>query len=132
MNHATVSLWMALGTATGGMLRYGVAQSIATGDAFPWSTLIVNALGSLLIGWIAGRATDPGSRLAHAHLHAFWVPGFCAGLTTFSVFSQDTMRLLQSGTTGAGIANITTTLLLMLAATALGLTMAPKRSGHRD
>lgn len=132
MNHVTTSLWMALGTALGGTLRYGVDQSITTGDGFPWSTLIVNTLGCLLIGWIAVRATDPGSRLAHTHVHAFWVPGFCAGLTTFSVFSRDTLGLLQSGATGAGIANITTTLVLMLMATALGLAVAQKRSGHRD
>ncbi|WP_077529853.1 fluoride efflux transporter FluC [Vreelandella utahensis] len=121
MNQAITSLWVALGTALGGVIRYGVDRFMLPEAPFPWSTLVVNTLGSLLIGWIAGRATIPSSRLAHANLHAFLVPGFCAGLTTFSVFSHETLVLLRSGAVAAGTANITGTIVLMLLGSALGL-----------
>ena len=127
MNHGITSLWVALGTALGGVLRYGVDRLMVPVALFPWSTLIVNTIGSLIIGWIAGRATIPSSRLAHANLHAFLVPGFCAGFTTFSVFSHETLSLLRSGAVAAGVANITATVVMMLVATALGLA-----AGRRD
>lgn len=126
MNHAVTTLWVALGTALGGILRFGADQFIPAAAGFPWSTLAVNTLGSVLIGWIAGRATDPSSRLAHTSVHAFLVPGFCAGLTTFSVFSQQTLILLQEGALSAGLVNVTATLVLMVAGAALGL-----RAGRR-
>ncbi|MEQ6885734.1 CrcB family protein [Salicola sp. Rm-C-2C1-2] len=132
MNSTLTAFWVALGTALGGVLRHGLDRFMVSGHAFPWSTLTVNILGSLLIGWIAGRAADPASRLAHANLHAFLVPGFCAGLTTFSVFSLETLTLLRSGAITAGIANIAATLVLMLLAATLGLAAGQTMKDHED
>lgn len=132
MNSTLTAFWVALGTALGGVLRHALDRLMVPGDAFPWSTLMVNILGSLLIGWIAGRAADPASGLAHANLHAFLVPGFCAGLTTFSVFSLETLILLRSGAITAGIANIAITVVLMLIAATLGLTAARNMKDRED
>lgn len=132
MNHAVTTLWVALGTALGGVLRFGADLLIPAAAGVPWSTLAVNTLGSALIGWIAGRATDPSSRLAHASVHAFLVPGFCAGLTTFSVFSHETLTLLRTGAVSAGLFNITATLVLMVAGAALGFRASMNMTQHRD
>ena len=132
MNHTLTTLWVALGTALGGVLRFGADRLIPATAGVPWSTLVVNTLGSLLIGWVAGRATDPSSRLAHAHVHAFLVPGFCAGLTTFSVFSHQTLTLLRSGALSMGLFNITATLVLMVAGAALGLAASRNTTKHGD
>lgn len=132
MSHRLTSFWVALGTALGGSLRYSADQLLAATGGFPWSTVVVNTLGSLLIGWIAGRATDPSSRLAHTTVHAFLVPGFCAGLTTFSVFSHQTLSLFLSGATAVALLNVTMTLVLMLAGAAAGLAAGRGRPGHKD
>lgn len=132
MNHAITTLWVALGTALGGVLRFGADQLMPATSGFPTSTLVVNTLGSVLIGWIAGRATDPSSRLAHTGVHAFLVPGFCAGLTTFSIFSHQTLTLLRAGALSAGLFNVTATLVLMIAGAALGLGAGRNTTKHRN
>jgi len=133
VNQGITSLWVALGTALGGILRYGVDRFMAPEATFPWSTLVVNTVGSLLIGWVAARATTPSSRFAHADIHAFLVPGVCAGFTTFSVFSHETLILLRSGAVAAGIANMTVTVVLMLVAAAVGLAAGRRNmTDHTD
>ena len=131
MNHAITTLWVSLGTALGGVLRFGADRLIPTGIGITWSTLAVNTLGSILIGWIAARATDPSSRLTNAQLHAFLVPGFCAGLTTFSVFSHQTLILLRAGDLSGALLNVTATLVLMVAGAALGLAAGANARKHR-
>jgi CrcB protein len=90
-------LAVALGGATGALARYGV--SVATthllGASFPYGTLIVNVLGSLLLGvLIEGMAlawTIPGpARL-------FLVVGMFGAFTTFSTFSLDVMVMYERG-----------------------------------
>jgi len=65
------------------------------GDGFPWGTLAVNLLGSLVIG----LAMEFGlhSTLIPAGLRVGLTVGFMGGLTTFSTFSYETLRLLQTG-----------------------------------
>lgn len=121
MNRFMTTLWVALGTALGGGLRFSADQLVPVGAGLPWATLTVNALGSVLIGWVAGRARDPLSRLARTNLFAFMVPGVCAGLTTFSVFSHQTLILFRTGALSAGLINVAATLALMIAGVILGL-----------
>ncbi len=130
MNHGITTLWVALGTALGGLLRFSVDQLTPAALGVPWNTLTVNTLGSILIGWIAAHATDPSSRLAHASVHAFLVPGFCAGLTTFSVFSHQTLTLLRAGDLPAALFNVTATLVLMVAGAALGMVAGRRTRRH--
>lgn len=95
-------LWIALGSALGGMARHWltivVTERLAA--AFPWGTFLVNASGSLLIGIIAAlpEAQVPG--LARS----FLMVGVLGGYTTFSAFSLQTAHLFTGGHAGTGVA----------------------------
>ena len=82
-----------LGGAAGAMLRYAVSL-IPYKGTFPLLTLLINFLGALVIGFIAGtairRELDPNFVL-------FLKTGVCGGFTTFSTFSLETMTLLEQG-----------------------------------
>lgn len=92
-------LWIGLGGALGSIARYAMATGIMqwTGLAqtgrFPLGTLLVNLLGCLLIGVMAGLAQrfdwlTPAVRL-------FIVTGVLGGFTTFSAFGLETVELMQ-------------------------------------
>ena len=88
-------LWIGLGGFIGANARYFLGRAVIEryGSAFPWGTLTVNVLGSLLIGVIleiiGQRATsDPAYRL-------FLVVGFLGGFTTFSTFAFESVTLLE-------------------------------------
>lgn len=113
-----LSLWVLAGSALGGLLRYWltIASALLLGPAFPWGTLLINVLGSLVIG-LAGSATDPR---AHESLRAFIMVGVCGGFTTFSSFSLQTMELLQTGRPLAAFGYVAGSVLICLAAVWLG------------
>jgi CrcB protein len=96
-------LLVALGSAIGGVARYGVYQLMARwlGTQFPWGTLAVNLAGSALIGWLA--ATLPP---AAAPWRLLLMTGVCGGFTTFSAFSMDTLQLLRAGEPGRAALNV--------------------------
>lgn len=99
-----LSMWVILGSALGGLARYWLAILVAwaLGPAFPWGTLLINVLGSLVIG-IAGSATDARE---HAAFRAFLMVGVCGGFTTFSSFSLQTLELVQNDRVGPALAYI--------------------------
>ena len=83
---------VALGGAVGAMGRYAISL-IPVKTSFPVLTLITNALGAVLIGFIVGlvsqrEAVSPRSVL-------FWKTGICGGFTTFSTFSLEAVSLLE-------------------------------------
>ena len=110
-------LLIALGGAVGSVLRALVGRAIPAG-ALPWGTILVNVTGSLLIGWLIGRAGPLDETNLRAH--SFWVIGVCGGYTTFSTFSWQTVEQMQKGNWGAAVANVMLSVLLCLAATWLG------------
>jgi CrcB protein len=89
--------YIAIGGALGTLLRFATSQSIASlwPRYFQLGTLLVNLLGCLLIGYLYGlfllRPEVP------FEIRAGLMVGFLGGLTTFSSFSLDTLRLLESG-----------------------------------
>jgi fluoride exporter len=88
-----------LGSLLGGTTRWLTSGFVddALGMAFPWGTITVNVTGSFLIGVYAGLVAG-GVRLLGSTLpHQFVTTGFCGGFTTFSIFSLDTVRLLEAG-----------------------------------
>ena len=93
--HGLTFLWVALGSAAGGVLRYAVSLLLATGGFFPWGTLAVNVLGSLAIGVLSGFLARGGAHVEA--IRAFAVVGVCGGFTTFSTFSNEMFRLFESG-----------------------------------
>lgn len=111
-------LWIALGGATGSVARALVAAALPA--RFPWATLLVNVLGSCLIGWVMVRLGALEAAPA-ARLQALVVVGFCGGFTTFSTFSWQTLDQMMRGQWFAAVANIAFSLVLCLAAVWLGM-----------
>ena len=84
-----------IGAGIGGALRHGVNLGAARmfGHGFPLGTLVVNVLGSFLIGLLAGYfAWRTG---ISQHMRLFLTTGLLGGFTTFSAFSLDTVLLVE-------------------------------------
>ena len=95
---ARIYTWIAFGSILGGLARDGVTLSVgATAGAFPWATLLVNATGSLIIGFYAALTGADGRLMARLEHRQFVMTGFCGGYTTFSTFSLETFQLLHAG-----------------------------------
>ena len=90
---------VAIGSALGGMGRYwcsGIAAR-TIGETFPWGTLIVNIIGSFVIGFF-GTLTGPDGRMfVGTTARQFVMVGICGGYTTFSSFSLQTLNLMNDG-----------------------------------
>jgi CrcB protein len=101
MNWST-ALVVALGSALGGVARVWSTVMVVrlTGDALPWGTLVVNVLGSLLIGLVAGLMSAEGRWSPHPLTEQFFLLGLFGGFTTFSSFSLQTLNLLRDGAVG--------------------------------
>src|SRR6185436_2308382 len=117
-------LWICLGGAVGTGARYLIAlwAPRALGAAFPYGTLMVNALGSFLLGAImhVGLTTtllSPTARLVLA-------TGVMGGFTTYSTFNYETTEYLRAGALTLAATNVAATLVLCLAAGMLGLATA--------
>lgn len=110
------------GGALGSLARYVfIGNAIRfLGIAFPWGTLGVNVLGSLLMGTAAGFFASRTQPLAG--LQAFISIGFLGGFTTFSAFSLDAVNLLQREQGALCIVYMTASAGLSVAALWLGLT----------
>ncbi len=109
------ALAVAGGGALGSLLRYGAVllSERIWPAAFPWGTVIVNIVGSFIIGWFASVPASQDMRL-------LVMTGICGGFTTFSAFSLQTMVLLRAGDfTLAGL-NVLLSVALCLAATFAG------------
>ena len=117
MNAIPALVWVALGGALGSVARVVVGQSLPA--RFPWATLAVNVLGSLLIGWLMARL-GPLEGGTAGSLRSLLVAGFCGGFTTFSTFSWQTLEQMQKGQWGAATANVLLSVMLCLFAVWLG------------
>lgn len=117
-----VPLWVAIGAALGGVARYGLSGLIAHsfGETFPWGTLIVNVLGSFLIGLIAVVTGPDGRLLVGTVARQFMMAGVLGGFTTFSSFSLQTLTLIQDGEWFYAAGNVTLSVVLCLAGVWLG------------
>lgn len=83
-------LLVALGGGAGAVCRYA-RPLLPISGRFPFATLIANALGALIIGFLAGCAIQMDS--FPANLNLLLKTGFCGGFTTFSTFSLETVTL---------------------------------------
>ncbi len=96
-----IYLIVAAGGALGAMARYGTDTVVGrwTGLGFPWGTVTVNLVGSLVLGLLIGAAVH-GLHLGH-EARALAVTGFLGAFTTFSTFSLNTVTLIERGDTVA-------------------------------
>lgn len=113
---------IALGGALGSIARYGCARfSGQWGAALPYGTLLVNLLGSFLLGILFELC---------ANRMSFGVPwrlplgvGLMGGFTTFSSFSVETIMLIQRGAGARAVAYVLLSVGLGLLASAMGLSL---------
>ena len=113
-------LAVAVGSAVGGLLRYGFsAQLNAAFPSLPPGTLVSNLVGGYIVGMAAAWfAAAPG--LA-PEWRLLLITGFCGGLTTFSSFSLEVVLLLEQERFGPALLEIATHLGGSLLMTALGI-----------
>ncbi len=90
-------LLVGFGGFIGSIARYLVSRLNLSWNfhSIPMGTLIVNILGSFLIGFLLGIFVN--SNLLNTNLKLFLVVGFCGGFTTFSSFTNENFLLLQNG-----------------------------------
>ena len=114
-------LLIALGSSLGGVARNGMSAwlSARAGESFPWGTLAVNVLGSLVVGALAAVGDAPKLGLS-AEARQFLMIGVLGGFTTFSAFSLQTLRLIQDGDWARASTNVLLSVVLGLAAAAAG------------
>lgn len=123
---APTYLSIAIGSAIGGLARYGcgVAAAAWLGGALPWGTILVNIVGSFIIGLFATLTGPDGRFLVGTLARQFVLVGFCGGYTTFSSFNLETLQLLRHGQPFAAAANVGLSLVLCLLGVWLGHAVA--------
>ena len=120
----TQMMAIAAGGALGALLRYWTSLAVHSrlGSGFPYGTLMVNVLGSLLMGflyiWLIERIA------AGATLRAFLLIGVLGAFTTFSTFSMETLNLVEGGQLGKALLNIVVSVTVCITAAALGIIAA--------
>ena len=121
-----MALWIALGSALGGVLRYWCSGLVARafGETFPWGTIVVNVVGSLLIGLFATLSGPDGRLFVGTMARQFVMLGLLGGFTTFSSFSLQTLSLAQNGEWVQAATNIVGSVLLCLMGVWLGHALA--------
>jgi fluoride exporter len=92
-------LLVGLGGALGSVARFWFSGVVANqfGETFPWGTLIVNVIGSFVIGFVATLTAPDGRVFAGGNTRQFIMTGICGGYTTFSSFSLQTLNLARDG-----------------------------------
>ena len=112
---------VALGSALGGAARFLLAGWVGArlGESFPWGTVLVNVLGSELIGALAAQ-----EEMLSPEARQFLMVGVLGGFTTFSSFSLQTLRLAQDGDWVRAAGNVLGSVALCLAAVAVGYRLA--------
>lgn len=115
-------LQVALGGAVGAVLRYltNAGAKQAFGPGYPYGTLIVNIVGSFLMGFLVVYLARKGGN----HLAPFLMTGVLGGFTTFSAFSLDTLTIWERGEPVSAFIYVAVSVLVSLAAIVAGLSVA--------
>jgi fluoride exporter len=116
-----------LAVLAGGMLgapaRYIADRLIQArrDTVFPWGTFTVNVVGSAIVGFLLGAQAHLG---LPSVVFALLATGFCGGLTTFSTFGYETLRLLEDGALGDAGLNVLGSLAATVLVAWLGFRLA--------
>lgn len=128
---------IAVAGAFGALARYGVGVAFASPGStsssasassagwFPWPTLAINVVGSFLLGVVVVR----GGALWPRDVTVALAVGFLGAFTTFSTFSFEVQSLLRAGRGGAALVYVALSVVVGVAAAALGATLFDPRSG---
>lgn len=117
-------LLIGTGGFIGSILRYWTSVNAykILGEKFPYGTFIVNALGCLLIGFIAEISEN--RFLISSEVRTFLMIGFLGGYTTFSTFGYETFTLLQDKDYTTAIINILLSVVVCITAVWIGALIA--------
>lgn len=109
-------LIVAFGSGLGGMLRYLISDLVqrSSPSLFPYGTLAVNIIGSFIIGLVLFYFDT--LKLISSEMRLFLTVGLCGGLTTFSTFSYETVKLFQDSEFLLAGANILLNVILTIIA----------------
>ena len=115
-----------LGGAVGSIARawLGTAVATLTGASFPWGTILINVVGSFVIGFFGTLTATDGRFGVAPDLRSFVMIGICGGFTTFSSFSLQTLELLRDGRPGQALGNIALSVVLCIGSVAIGYSAA--------
>lgn len=116
-------LAIAAGGAVGAVLRFALSNGIyrMVGRDFPYGTLTVNVLGSLLMGFLFITMVE--RQIVSAEWRAALLVGLLGAFTTFSTFSMETIALLEDGELFRALMNVVLSVLFCLAATWIGISV---------
>lgn len=104
-----------LAGAAGALSRYSIGLAIGV-RAFPWATLLINVVGSALLGYVV---SGPGSRWTTTTTTAVAV-GFLGAFTTFSTFAYESLTMLRTDRAQAAFAYVVASIVLGILAAYLG------------
>jgi CrcB protein len=109
------ALLIALGAGIGAPTRYLTDRAIQSRHRalFPWGTVVVNVLASLILGLVTGARLSTGVTLLVG-------TGFCGALSTYSAFSYETLRLSQRGAHWQAAGNVLLSVACGVTAASLG------------
>jgi len=116
-----------IGSALGGLLRFAIGKLMLSFDVsigFPIGTVLINIIGSFVIGYFGTLTLHSGRYPASDNVRLFVMVGICGGFTTFSSFSLQTLDLIRSDAWGKALTNIVLSVALCLAAVAFGHRLA--------
>ena len=119
-------LYVALGGALGASGRYALGHVMfkLMGPGYPWGTLAANIIGGLvmglLVGWLAFRVSGG------EHLRLFLAVGVLGGFTTFSSFSLEAMRMIETKAYSMALGYISASVVFSILAVFIGLVIARK------
>ncbi len=125
--------FIAIGGAAGAVSRYllsgwvNQAMNSTSGGNFPFGTLAVNVLGSLVIGAIIQLGQSSNS--IPEHWRAGITVGFLGALTTFSTFSYETIVHMEQGEWRISLGNIVANVVLCVVAVWVGLSVVRSMIG---
>jgi CrcB protein len=85
-----------IGSGLGGLTRFATSRFVQIWwkDAFPLPTLLINMLACFILGYVAGKTQQKGLYNTEAQL--LLITGFCGGFSTFSSFSYENLKLLET------------------------------------
>ena len=122
----TPYLAISVGGALGANTRYLVASWATThwGTQFPVATLLINVSGSCVLGVYLTLATERFT--GHPAVRLLVATGFLGAYTTFSTFSVEALRLIETGDAEAGMGYMVASVVLSIVAVAIGMIVAHK------
>lgn len=116
-------LLLAVGAALGAPVRYLVDRAVQSrhDSSFPWGTLVVNIVASLLLGILVGGASAGGVSTPVVTLLG---TGLCGALSTYSTFGYETIRLFETGFRLYSLLNVGASVVAGLGAAFAGISLS--------